>query len=228
MLPKKSKYKIIKTSNRKYLESLGVFKNIESASQTLNELIKQNKEEVRFPVRFKNHKGIKEVKYELVLLKRKTIKDINPNLFRNEYGQFVESIIKNSDDWVIEDKKEFLKEEEFYVYGYHPIYQRKNFYFIYNELLLKNINKYNIIAVMVYKNKLILLLDNDIEIIICKCVSDSIRLYTELENECLLKKQKYIFFNGVCGKKTKENIEKKIQIKTNWNLKKIRRISTRP
>ena len=54
--------------------------------------------------------------------------------FRNEQGQFVDNVIVDKEQHVIIAKSEWLIEETFNVYGYHPVKDRKTYDFILNDI----------------------------------------------------------------------------------------------
>lgn len=223
-------YKIIITSNRKQIAYVNTYPSLEKAIDAFND-IKNTNNEIIFPVKFLNSKIMKKANYEILLLERNL--DNKPsNKLHNSYGKLVDNIIINNNKWIIYDKAEKLVEETFWVYGYHPNLQRKNFMWIFNNLLLNNITEYSdILRIILFKNKVIIKKDNnDIELVICKNESDSIRLYNLLEEYCKKYKIKQIFFIGSANKISnfRKIIINDIMAKTNWNLKKINRSSTRP
>jgi hypothetical protein len=223
-------YRIIITSQNKIM--ISVFKTFHksTAIEAFNKIIEDNKKTVRFPIRYssRDHKLMKS-KYELLLMTTKTEDHNETPLLRNEYGQLVPHIA-NSNKMIIYKKEEYLFEESFWVYGFNPKSQRKDFNYILNEILLKDLPnvKYPVKTVIVYKNKLIIENDDDFEMVICKCENDSARLYTELEKELTKKKIKSVFFSGMAVGNKKLRIEDKIQEKTTWDKKKVQRSSTRP
>ena len=81
-----------------------------------------------------------------------------------------------------------------------------------------------------YKNKIVFQHDNEeVDIVFCKNLNDSIRFYNLLEEWVKINKNKQTFFMGSfnkCGER-KKNIEKLIMDITGWELKKIQRSSTR-
>ena len=115
-------------------------------------------------------------------------------------------------------------------YMVNPKVQRKTFNYILNEILLNGVTnqKYPLKRVMVFKNKLIIENDDDFDIVICKNGEDCIRLYNELEKECLALKLKCIFFSGFTGDALKNRLVDKIMEKTGWDRQKTCRLSTRP
>ena len=60
------------------------------------------------------------------------------NSFRNKSGKFIPNIIIDDENYTIIAKHEWLVEETFNVYGYHPVKDRKTFDFVLNEMVLKD------------------------------------------------------------------------------------------
>ena len=224
-------WRIIVTSQKKVLVDILYTPNKEDAIQKFNKILTENKNDVRIPkkVIIKEH-NIYEAKYELVLLKRRKEDETNETLLRNEIGQFVPNVA-SSEKWVIYEKSDFYFEETYWVYGFHPRHQRKDFYHILEDILLKNVSKvnYHQKRVMVYKNKLIIEDDNyNFEMIICKTHEDCIRLYNELEKEIIPLKLKSIYWSGFVGDAITGRLIERIAEKTGWDVRKIKRNSTRP
>ena len=226
----KNLYQIIITNNNKQIEYIGSYKTKLQADKMFYSMIKQS-DKTEFPIQFVNKgKSIQEAKYELIIIKKKEEGDPNTTNLRNEYGAFVEHET-NNDDWIVYDKAPYYKEETFWVYGFHPLVQRKTFNFIMDNIIKpKATNKYSFLNVMVFKNKLILETTDTTDMIICKNISDCIRLYNTINKKCTDKKYKYILFNGDWNTNRQKRAEmiEKIHNLTNWNDLKINRSSTRP
>lgn len=190
------KYKIVLTSCNKEIALLKCLPTQLDADKYFLELQKEC-EKVRFPIKHLNYGKIKEAKYEIFLLYPCENNEIeNTSLLRNDYGTFVE-YTTNSNKWIILDKAEYKKEESFWVFGYHPKYQRKTFQWIFEECIKnKLINKYIFANILVYQNKLIIDHGEDMDIVFCKCVNDANRLYNELQIECITNKIKQAIFGG--------------------------------
>lgn len=224
-------WKIILVNKKKIITDVLYTRNKDSAIQKFNKLLFENNNSIRFPKKLTvDRYGIYPADYELLLLKGR--KDIDPEkiMHRNEIGQ-LEEVKTNNPKWVIYAKEPFLFEETFWVYGYQPRRDRKDFMFILNEILFKDLSHTTQInkKVIIYYNKLVIEDDNEnIELIICKTSEDCIRLYNELEKESRLNKIKSIFWAGVVKDINKKTLVGKIQKKTNWTLFKIHRTSTRP
>ena len=180
-------YRIIITSQNKIM--VCVFKTLykKSAVSAFNKIIIENKKSVKFKVKYssRDHK-LMSSKYEILLMKTKTDDDPDSPLHRNEFGKLVPHTC-NSNKMIIYKKEEYLFEETFWIYGLNPKSQRRDYFYILNDLIVDELTKngqlkikYPIKTLIVYRNKLLIENDDDFEIVICKCEEDSVRLYTEL------------------------------------------------
>jgi len=226
---KKKLYRIIITSQNKIL--VCVFKgfNKKTAIAAFEKIQLENNKKVKFPIRYSSRDHLLiESKYEILLVRSKN-EDTTTPLLRNKYGRLVPHET-NSDKMEIYRKEEFLFEESFWVYGFNPRSQRKDFTYILNDILLFNLPKTKepIKSILIYRNKLLIQTNDDFDIVICKCENDAARLYTELEKQILKLKIKSVFFSGIAKGVLSARIEERIGEKTGWALKKIRRSSTRP
>lgn len=224
-------YRILLTSQKKIFTNIYSTYIKEYALKAYDKLLKENKKNVRFPVKYssRDHNLVK-ANYELLLLKRKNNPDDSSEvLLRNGIGQLVPHTT-NSNRTIIFRKETFLFEESFWVYGFDPRHERKNFDYILNKILLKGLFnvKYPMKTVVLLFNKLIIQTDDDFDIVICKCVDDAVRLYNELEIEIKKKKLKSVFFAGSAKYTLKKRLIEAIIEKTGWDYLKITRNSTRP
>lgn len=228
-------YRIIITSQNKIM--VCVFKTLykKSAVSAFNKIIIENKKSVKFKVKYssRDHK-LMSSKYEILLMKTKTDDDPDSPLHRNEFGKLVPHTC-NSNKMIIYKKEEYLFEETFWIYGLNPKSQRRDYFYILNDLIVDELTKngqlkikYPIKTLIVYRNKLLIENDDDFEIVICKCEEDSVRLYTELQNDIKKQKIKSVAFLGFAKDNLEKRIEEKLLEKTGWTLSKIRRKNTRP
>ena len=228
-------YRIIITSQNKIM--VCVFKTLykKSAVSAFNKIIIENKKSVKFKVKYssRDHK-LMSSKYEILLMKTKTDDDPDSPLHRNEFGKLVPHTC-NSNKMIIYKKEEYLFEETFWIYGLNPKSQRRDYFYILNDLIVDELTKngqlkikYPIKTLIVYRNKLLIENDDDFEIVICKCEEDSVRLYTELQNDIKKQKIKSVAFLGFAKDNLENRIEEKLLEKTGWTLSKIRRKNTRP
>lgn len=228
-------YQIIITSQNKLLTS--VFKTFyeSSALKAFNKIIEENRK-VKFPIEYssRDHKLIPS-KYELLLMKTKEYPEENQSLLRNEFGKLIPNI-SNSEKMVIFKKEKYLFEESFWIYGLNPKSQRKDYNYILNKLILDELknrgvikHKFPVKTISIFKNKLIIEDDDgNFDMIMCKCMNDSTRLYTELKNDITSLNIKCVFFSGFAKGVKRERLFEKIAEKTGWNKLKINRSSTRP
>jgi hypothetical protein len=151
------------------------------------------------------------------------------NKIKTDSGEFA-NYQTTDEDWIVIDRASYDIEETFWVYGYHPRYQRKTFQWIFENFILKDSkDKFMFKTVALYLNKILIECNGKLEMVICKNKSDSIRMYNLIEKYSKDKKCKYIMFIGDVGKsRYKLNWIDKIQNLTNWNRVKIKRPSTRP
>jgi len=227
--PKKLFYHIILTNHGKQLRDLYFTHSEALANKRFNAMLKENKKVV-FPMRYNNHEHVmKECNYELIIIKGKDEFDNDVQKIRDEYGKFI--YYESSDeDWIIYDRANYDIEETFWVYGYHPRIQRKDFNWIFDTFIEKDAkNKYVFKSVVVYKNKLLIDYNGKLEMVICKNKSDCVRMYNMIEKRSMERKHKNVAFMGdIADSKYKKMWMDRIRELTHWNDKKIERSSTRP
>lgn len=227
--PKKLFYHIILTNHGKQLRDLYFTHSEALVNKRFNAMLKENKKVV-FPMRYNNHEHVmKECDYELIIIKGKDEFDNDVQKIRDEYGKFI--YYESSDeDWIIYDRANYNIEETFWVYGYHPRIQRKDFNWIFDTFIEKDAkNKYVFKSVVVYKNKLLIDYNGKLEMVICKNKSDCVRMYNMIEKKSMERKHKNVAFMGdIADSKYKKMWMDRIRELTHWNDKKIERSSTRP
>jgi hypothetical protein len=227
--PKKLLYHIILTNHGKQLRDLYFTNSEAKVNKKFASMLKENKKVV-FPMRWNNHEHVMlECEYELVIIKGKGEFESSISKIKDEYGKYI-NYESSDEDWVIYDRAPYYVEETFWVYGYHPRLQRKDFNWIFDTFITKDAsNKYMFKSIQVFKNKLLIDCNGKLEMVICKNVQDCIRLYNVIEEKARNKKYKYIAFIGdVDGGKYKKFWMNRIQELTHWDLSKIKRASTRP
>ena len=225
-LPKKNIYHIILVSNGKMIKTLYNCSSEQLVNKRFDEMIEENKK-VKFPVRYINVGKLVDAEYELYIIKRKEDEG-NITKLKDSSGKII-NFETNNDNWIIYQRENYDKEETFWVYGYHPVFQRKDFTWIYENLISNDIGKYNIKQVLAYQNKLLISTTNSLDMVLCKNISDCIRLFNELERECEKNKVKYVFFSGdAFNSGNRKTWFEKIKKLTGWSPLKIRRNSLRP
>lgn len=224
--PKRNVFQIVEASNGKVIRTVYSCASEELVNKRFKELIEEN-DKIRFPVRYINVGKLIEAKYELFIIKRND-DDSKITKLKDENGK-ITNFETDDEDWVIYDRENYDREETFWVYGYHPVFQRKTFKWIYERMLLDDVGKYNIKQVFVFRNKLLISTTYKLSMVLCKNESDCIRLYNELEREVKEKKDKYVYFSGdAYHSKLKKEWYDRIMKLTGWPFDKVRRKSLRP
>ena len=211
-------FKIVACKNGKQIKYIGKYTTVDKAYEKINELLS---EEVIFPQIHQHRKRLIDTKYEYLILSHKT-GDIP--MLRNEYGKVVEQKT-NSDKWDVYDKFTYQVEETFWVWGFNNNTERKTFKWIYDNILVGSIgSQYDIRRVILYKNKIVFLHDDDfIDLIICKTMEDSIKFYNLLEEYVKKDKIKQVFFLGSYNNRSdkKRDLEEKLLKLTGWDKTKL-------
>ena len=227
--PKKNLYHIILVNHDKMKEDLFWTDSVATVNKEFKTMVEENKSVV-FPIKFNNNKTeIIESSYEIMIIKARDKTESRETKVMDEYGKFV-NYATNDDDWIIYDRSPYYIEETFWVYGYHPRLQRKDFKWIYDNFISNNSNnKYLFKTVQLFKNKILVEYNGKLDMVICKNKQDAIRMYNMIEEWCERDKMKYIGFMGdLSYSRYKSDWITKIQKLTNWTRKKITRMSTRP
>ena len=227
--PKKNLYHIILVNHDKMKEDLFWTDYVATVNKEFKTMVEENKSVV-FPIKFNNNKTeIIESSYEIMIIKARDKTESRETKVMDEYGKFV-NYATNDDDWIIYDRSPYYIEETFWVYGYHPRLQRKDFKWIYDNFISNNSNnKYLFKTVQLFKNKILVECNGKLDMVICKNKQDAIRMYNMIEEWCERDKMKYVGFMGdLSYSRYKSDWITKIQKLTNWTRKKITRMSTRP
>lgn len=220
-------YKILLCESNKQDKYIGCFHNLSEVEMVKAKLIEKNNN-VIFPIQFKNSGKMTNFKYEYIILQRQDNAHEITTKLPNDYGIYVDHST-SSNNWVIIDKIKAEKEETFWVYGYHPKKDRKDFKWIIDNLLTAYLTQTTSLQICLYNNKVLFRYDDDFNFVICKNKSDAIRMYNLLETYVNGVKLKKVFFTGMItrhGYRT-NTIVKMLQEKTGWSLFKIYRTSTR-
>lgn len=219
-------YKIVSIINGKQNGYIGSFKTYADAYKKMEELQELNNKVV-FPRKYINKETIYNIKEEYLMLEKNRFGDKKDGIIRNEFGKFVTNKIINNTKWVIREKCVKISEETFWVYGYDPKLDRKTFTWIYQNLLLNQLeNKYDIIRFFTYKNKVIIKYDDKpMKMIMCKNCSDAIRVYNLISDKIKESKIKQIIpigsYNAIS--QSRRELEQELMDLTGWDKRKIQR-----
>lgn len=227
-IPKKNIYRIILTNRGKQVKKICSDTTELKITKKFNELLKENKK-IIFPRQFSNLGHIlTDADYEIVIIKLKQEGDSDESQIKDSYGKFITYKSSNK-NWIVVNRAQYFMEESFWVYGFHPRLQRKDFTWIFENFIENGIeNKMNFKTVQVYLNKVLIESNGKFEMVLCKNRKDAIRMHNLIQEWCIKKHYKYIAFMGDIDKsKYKKNWIKRIMELTNWSWQKATRVSTR-
>lgn len=211
-------FKIVLCHNHKQKGVVGWYSSIGEAYEAFNELKKES-DNVIFPQRILNNAEIEECNDEYILLEKNRDGSKKNSDIRNDYGKLVPHIT-NITKWVIIDKCRCETEETFWIWGKHPRADRKDFQWIYDNIIGTD----EMLRVMLYKNKVLFKPDDGkMTMVVCKTLSDAIRLYNLLNETTARDKKKNIFYFGRCDVPgdRKRQTEDEIMDLTGWSRDKV-------
>ena len=193
-----------------------------AALQLYHQILDENNSKVMFKQKgTKLNRKMIEHKYELILTKKLKDDDTdNISMLRNEDGKFIKNYFTDTTTHKIIDKNERLVEETFWVYGFDPQKDRKDFNYIYNNIILKNPSNYT--RLFVYNNKLIHHYDDDFDFVNCKNIDQAIELYDTIEKTIDKKKYPNVFFMGRVRGSASAWVIDELMEKTGWTRPKCR------
>lgn len=220
-------YTILLTRNNKRIQRLGAKWWRNDALKLYHELIEKNRQEVDFPVEIltshigKSRKDNKtDARYEILMIKKTKDDEEAVSQFRDDYGKYKDTVVtgKGKESHIIVAKDEWLVEETFNVYGYHPVRDRKTYRFIYDELVMSDIEgKADIKRIMTFHNKLLIEQGMDFDLIICKNADECRRLCNKIFKDIEQSKNKLVFYGGEAKNTAAANWVERIMEKTGWN-----------
>jgi len=212
-------YQIVLTENRKKIKVLHTYTREHDALYRFERI--KNKE-VFFPKKvIYRDKKLVEVKYEVLLLKRKEEgdKDI---VIRDEYGRLMEDYYEDK-GWTILGKLDYYEEEQFSVTGAN---RKLNLKEIIDHVLLSHLEESKSKQVVIVNNKIVIE-GLTLNMVTCKNKDESIRLYNELRVHCFENKLQNILFFGTVDKKDRKSWYKKIHERTGVGYNRLYRSSSR-
>lgn len=219
-------FKIVSAINGKQNGYVGSCRTYAEALSKMQYLEKLNNDVV-FPRKYINKDIISNIKEEYLVLEKNRSGNKENTMLRDEYGKFVEQKITNNNKWVIRNKMPKLTEETFWVYGYDPKSDRKTATWIYENIILGKIETvYDVVRIMVYKNKLVVRYDDmSLSMVLCKNKSDSIRLYNFISEKQRIGNTRQIVCLGACDmiSDKRRELESDLMELTGWNKSKIQR-----
>lgn len=190
------------------------------ATQLYYKILEENNSKVAFNQKCVNHHyKIIERKYELILTQKiREGEDDHVTLLRNKEGKFIENYFTDDKGHKILIKNDWFVEDSFWVYGFDGIRDRKDFNYIYNNIILKHTDNYT--RIFVHGLRLIHHYDNDFDMVICRNKEHALELYDAIEKKLDKKKYPTIFFMGVLSGGGATWFLDELEEKTGWPRRK--------
>jgi hypothetical protein len=216
-------YRVILVGNGVYKKTLHRCRTRETAFINYHRIKEENN--VLYPKKYLNTKGLKPVKYQICVTKPSEDTDTY-RILRDDYGKlYTEEPIG---DWTILESDEYLIEETFYIYGLDPKVERPNITEIIKRLVTGAFAKKMVKQIIVVHNKLVIYNEDQFDMVICKNLGEAQRLHHTLAKIAKKQKIKSLLFMGTAQPAQIGRLYDLIHEKTKWPYTKIRRTSTRP
>lgn len=212
-------YQIILTENNKKVKTLHTYTREHDALYRFTNI--SNKKVYLPKTQVYKDKKLTDVVYNILLLKKREEND-KGIVVRDKYGKFLEEFMEDP-NWVVLGQNEFYIEEQFSVTGAN------------RKLHLNEIIRYVLLPKLSDKNpKQVLMLNNKVIIegitlnmITCKNIDESVRLYNKLRVYCFDNKTQHVIFFGSIPKTEKSVWYKKIHEITGVGYNRLYRSSSR-
>jgi hypothetical protein len=212
-------YEIILTENNKKVKTLYTYTREHDALYRFTNIAKK---QTSFPKKqvYKS-KILTEVFYHVLLIKKREAGD-KSIIVRDKYGKLLESFMENP-EWVVLGSSEYNIEEQFSVTGAN---RKLDLNEIINYVLLPKITDKNPKQVLILNNKVVVE-GVTLNLITCKNMDETVRLYNKLRSYCYENKISNIIFFGSIPKTDKKIWYKKIHEITGVGYNRLYRKSSR-
>jgi len=161
------------------------------------------------------------VSYHILLIKKREEGD-KSIIVRDNYGKLLESFMEDP-NWVVLGRNEYQLEEQFSVTDAN---RKLNLQEIIRYILLSKLSSKNPKQVLMLNNKIIVEGIN-LNVITCKNMDETIRLYNKLRLHCFDNKVQDVIFFGSIPKTDKSIWYKKIHDLTGMDYNRLYRKSSR-
>jgi len=166
-------------------------------------------------------KKLTDVNYEILLLKKREEGDQN-RIVKNELGKFVEETLDDN-EWIIVDSTKYYIEETFNVSGSNRKLTAKE---IIDHVVISNLQKKNPKQLLMLNNKLVIE-GLSLNIVTCKDIDETLRLYNKIRTHCFDNKVLDIIFFGSIPKENRSSWYHKIHERTGIGYNRLYRSNSR-
>jgi hypothetical protein len=212
-------YQIVLTENNKKIKTLY---NYTREHDALYRFTNISKKQAKLPKKqvYKN-KILTDVFYHILLLKKREEGD-KSIIVRDKYGKLLESFMEDP-EWVVLGRSEYNIEEQFSVTGAN---RKLSLDEIIRYVLLPKISDKNPKQIVMINNKIVVE-GITLNMITCKDIDETIRLYNRLRTHCFDNNIQNIVFFGSIGKEYRKSWYKKIHETTGVGYNRLYRKSSR-
>ena len=203
--------------NGKRIQKFGLRRILSRAKTMFYKLLENNNKSVLVP-RITSRVSCywQPVKYELVLIKNVDgVTETNESCLPDDNGIFSDIKPKDTDKRKIILKEEWFVEDKFALFGYDPNDDRKTCPYLIERLL--KIPKRISVPIYIYKEKLIFLYPDDMDIVVCSSIYQSDLLYKKLQKKLGGVRHKNMVFMGTPSRFNLTWIIDKMREKTGWS-----------
>lgn len=217
-MAKEYKYRVAIVKNRKLFRVIQDYKYFKHASNKFNKIYEEN--QAFYQKKYINSDKIDRVDYEVLLLAKTDGEKKFRKVF-NLYGDKVEEEIVGN--WRIVKKFPYKQEETFYVYGFK---NRLDVADIISNIITPRLESFYYITMVL--NKIVIYnYDDDIEVILCKNLVETKRLYEFIFNFLYHQKILNLVFMGTATRKIRSMLYDRMEVHTGLKRQELYRTSTR-
>lgn len=164
-----------------------------------------------------DHLAHKTSKYEIVLVQYLPEGEDGTRSFRNDFGKFVDYYVINSPNRAIIAKDYWYVDDTFYVYGYHPTRDKKTCGFIFDNIVMKDLDgMHDMKTIRLCQRRLFIETPDNLDFVICSSTKACENLYNALFNLVEKNKCENVIFLGHVPESQFSHIESLIEAKTGW------------
>jgi hypothetical protein len=212
-------YQIVLTENNKKIKTLYEYNREHDALYRFTNI---SKKVVHFPKKqVYKQKILTEIQYHILLLKKREEGD-KSIIVRDKYGKLLESFMEDP-KWVVLGRNDYEVEEQFSVTDAN---RKLNLQEITKYVLLPKISEKNPKQVLMLNNKIIIE-GIKLNMVTCKDIDETVRLYNKLRLYCFDNKIQNVIFFGSIPKTDKSVWYKKLHELTGVGYNRLYRKSSR-
>lgn len=215
-------FRIMITEGGGRVRTLSKSRTLLDAYKQYNSYISENKDSVIGCKKYINVNGgkpydVNTVDFEILLVENVGEGKTYRTSFREEGGKYVESRVVDSDRHVILAKHMWMVPEYYTVYGYNPINDKKSGKWIFDNIVMRDIDKIDHEMVVLLNQRIVVQRNDGIDIVTCRYIEDAKNLFNHIR--LAAKGKKNITFVERVPRNLAYRLNRKIEEKTGWGGK---------